>query len=217
MSTTISFNNSPKTPPQFTPPQARQPQMQQPKQGFHIDFHWVLTVFLIFYSLFSFAWIAVLYSGTDGIRPCKDTTNFVCQIEFPYTKQATVAVNEKTQANSQLTKQKAAKNYLREQWIGQATVADDLVNAEQEYEKASTDYKNYVTNYIRFLESGPQLLSGLNQTDFENKKAAIDEALNNVRQKRNTYSENKTESKRKIDQLYTDLKERQENSLKQNR
>jgi hypothetical protein len=181
MSTTISFNNQPKTPSQFSTSQQR---IQPPKvnQGFHIDWHWVLTVFLIFYSLFSFAWIAVLYSGTDGTRPCKDTTNFVCQIEFPYTKQATVAVNEKNQINSQLTKQKAAKNYLREQWISQATVADDLVNAEQEYEKASTDYKNYVSNFIRFVDNETQLLSGLNQGELENKKAALDEALSNVRE-----------------------------------
>jgi hypothetical protein len=182
----------------------------------NFDLHWVLTIFLVLYSLFSFIWLATLYSGDNGTKICS-SPNFVCEISFPYTKQAIIAVNETQRASQNSKVQKEAKNFLRNAWLEQNTLNDDLVSKEQDLEKALLDYKNYLQNYLRFLNGESQLLNGFDQTEYTNKLNLLEEEIQNLRLKRNEIAEKKIESKKKVDQLYIDLNERQENSFKQNR
>lgn len=183
---------------------------------FKVNLHWVLTTFLIFYSLFSFIWLGVLYSGIDGQRICTDQ-NFVCDIKFPYTKQAAVAVEEFTRVSGQASRQKLAKNYIRNIWQEQSVLNDDLVSKQQDVEKSILDYKNYLQNYIRFLNGTPELLSGFEQQQYVEKLTTMEEEIQNLRQIRNSNAEKKSESKTQVDQIYKELEERQENTFKDNR
>ncbi len=206
------------TPSIYNPnaPQNQQTPKKSKKKsgGLGINWHWVLTVFLIFYSIFSFIWLVTLYSGDNGIKICKDS-NLVCDISFPYTKQAIIAVNESQQLAKSVKTQKDAKNFLRNTWLQQVSLNDDLVLKEQDLEKSILEYKNYLQNYIRFLNGESQLLNGFDQTEYTNRLSTLEEEIQNLRLKRNQLAEQKIESKKQVDKLYIDLKEKQENSFKQ--
>jgi molecular chaperone DnaK (HSP70) len=189
----------------------------KPKSTIKFSVHWMLTIFLLMYSLFSFAWISVLYSGVDGSRICSDDSNAICRIEFPLTKQATIVNNDKVEISKQAISQKAGKNYIRNLWSTQTTLSDDVVGAAEDYEQASNEFKNYTNNYVRFIDGKAELLNGFSKSDFDNKKSTMEDALANLRQKRNQYAQSKIDNKSKIDQLYSDLKEKQDNTFRTTR
>jgi hypothetical protein len=185
-------------------------------KSFRIDWHWVLTIFLIFYSMFSFIWLTTLYSGDNGVKICA-SSNFLCDISFPYTKQAIIAVNESQQLTKIAKTQKDAKNFVRNTWLQQVSANEDLTLREQDLEKSILEYKNYLQNYIRFLNGESQLLNGFDQTEYTNRLSTLEEEIQNLRLKRNEAADKKIENKKQIDQLYIDLNEKQENSFKQTR
>lgn len=201
-------NSNPRLPPKSIPKV-----ILRPKSKFAISWHWVLTVFLLFYSIFSFVWLSVLYTGHNGIKFCADSSTF-CDISFPLTKQAIVYFNENSKSTTELTKQKAGKNFIRGLWYEQSSLQDDQSSQEQELEQVVLDYKNYLQNYIRFLNGESQLLNGFDQTEYTQKLTVLEEKIQTLRLKRNQNVETKATAKKQIDQLYSDLKERQENSYK---
>jgi hypothetical protein len=201
---------------EFAKAHPKNPKPKKEKQGFKFSVYWLLTTFLIFYAMFSFIWLGVLYAGVDGQKICSQS-NFICDIKFPYTKQASVAVNEYVKVSNQATKQKSAKNYIRNIWQEQTKLNDDLVSKQQDVEKALLDYKNYLQNYIRFLNGEPELLKGFDQDEYAEKLTLLEEEIQNLRQRRNENADKKSEAKKQIDQVYNELNERQENTFRENR
>ena len=175
--------------------------------------HWIVTIILFFCSLFSFIWLGVLYSGIDGVKICDASQNFLCEIRFPYTKQAVVSENETKRITTISTKQKLAKNLIRNIWLEQVSLNNDLISSQQELELSVSDWKSYLQNYIRFINGESQLLNGFDQTTYTNKLTLIEEQIQNLRLKRNETAEKKLIAKDKIDQIYLELEEKQENSF----
>ncbi len=185
--------------------------IKKPKiKKFNVNLHLILTIILGIYAIFSFVWIIMLYTN-DGFKTCVGE-DFPCNISVPITRQAVGTINEKNKLNQELIDQKAAKNYIRNVWKNQSTLNDDLVTKQQDMESATLDFRNYLQNYIRFINGQPQLLSGFSETDYQNKKIELENQLDNIKQIRNTNAQAKLDSKKLIDNVYLSLGERQENS-----
>jgi hypothetical protein len=172
--------------------------------------HNVLISLLLLYAIFSFCWIAILYAGVDGNRPCLED-NIFCKITVPYTKQAVVAVNANTEIKNQLVKQKNAKNYIRDVWQNQTIINDNLVKRQNSAEKAINSFKKYLENYIKFSDDNVEIIKGFSSTELENKRTELEEQITNLKLIQENNSQNKTLNQKQINDLYIDLGERQEN------
>lgn len=171
----------------------------------------ILILILSFYSIFSFCWIAILYLGVDGSQVCIDD-NAVCRISVPLTKQAVVAVNNEIETKNQLVKQKSAKNFIRDIWQNQTVLNDNLVTRQQLVEKSINSFKEYIQNYIRFINDKPEFLKGFSKTELENKKTDIEDQIINLKLMQDNNYQNKVNNQKQINELYLDLGERQDNS-----
>lgn len=180
-----------------------------------INLHLVLTTILGIYAIFSFVWIIMLYTN-DGFKVCVGE-NFPCNITVPITRQAVTTINEKNRLNQDFIDQKTAKNFIRNVWQNQTALNDDLVAKQQDMESSTLDFRNYLQNYIRFINGQPQLLSGFSESDYQNKKIELENQIDNIKQIRNTNAQSKLESKKLIDNVYLSLGERQENSYQKTR
>jgi hypothetical protein len=172
----------------------------------------ILIGVLSLYSIFSFVWIAILYTGIDGSRICLND-NIICKISVPFTKQAAVAVNSNSETKNQLVKQKSAKNFIKEIWQNQAILNDTLVTRQQSVEKSIGSFNAYIQNYIRFINDKPEFLKGFSKVELENKKTDIEQQLANLKLLQDNNYQNKISNQKQINELYQDLGERQDNSF----
>jgi hypothetical protein len=172
----------------------------------------LLIAVLSVYSIFSFAWIAILYTGIDGNRICIND-NVVCKISVPYTKQAATAVNNNIETKNQLVKQKSAKNFIKDIWQNQVILNDTLVTRQQSVEKSIGAFSAYIQNYIRFINEKPEFLKGFTKIELDNKKTDIEQQLANLKLLQDNNYQNKLSYQQQINELYQELGERQDNSF----
>jgi hypothetical protein len=185
--------------------------ISKPKQSL-FNIKNILIAILSLYSIFSFAWITILYTGIDGSRVCVNE-NIICKISVPFTKQAAVAINNNNETKAQLVKQKSAKNFVKDIWQNQAILNDNLVIRQQSVEKSIGTFTAYIQNYIRFINDKPEFLKGFNKTELDNKKTDIEQQLANLKLLQDNNYQNKISNQKQINELYQELGERQDNSF----
>jgi hypothetical protein len=206
-STSLNSLNSLKNTRPIPKPPIRKP-TQKASGG--INLHLILTIILGVYAIFSFVWIIMLYTN-DGFRVCSGDS-FPCNITVPITRQAITSINDKNKTTQELVDQKAAKNYIRNIYQSQTVLNDNLIAKQQDVEKSALDFRNYLQNSIRFINGEPQLLSGFDEADYQNRKIELENQLDNLKQLRNINAQAKIDNKKQIDNIYLSLNERQENS-----
>jgi hypothetical protein len=172
----------------------------------------ILIAVLSLYSIFSFVWIAILYLGVDGSKICLDD-NIFCKISVPFTKQAAVAINNNVETKNQLVKQKSAKNFVKDIWQDQAIANDTLVTRQQSVEKSVGSFLAYIQNYIRVVDDKPEFLKGFSKTELDNKKTEIEQQLENLKLLQDSNYQSKISNQKRINELYQELGERQDNSF----
>jgi hypothetical protein len=112
---------------------------------------------------------------------------------------------------SKLNRQKEAKNTIRDLWENQAATNDKLILAQDLVDQKTAAYITEIRKSIRFINTVPQLLPGANEANLKAAEKDLTEAQTNLENVIVENTNQKTNNKNKVDAIYLDLNEDQNN------
>jgi cysteinyl-tRNA synthetase len=112
---------------------------------------------------------------------------------------------------SNLNRQKEAKNTITSLWENQAATNDKLILAQDQVDQKTTAYMAEIKKSIRFVNTVPQLLPGANETNLKAAEQDLNDAKSNLERVILENTDQKTSNKEQIDAIFLNLGEDQNN------